>query len=334
MITKLSAIRRKKVFLPVVFAVLLLLAWSGYWFVAANVVKNKAHQQAELLQKKGYDVSFSDLGVSGWPYRFVLTASNLQITQAKGAMPASAEALGLVTSLLRVHAMAWNLSHLIIEVPQPVRILAPQGEELIYSAQLTRSSLVFADGDLARLSLEIKEPVLQTIAGETLLSANMLEAHLRAGTDKDSRMIFALARVPVWPEMPISPLDEFKLQAEVFLWSSLREQGLQAFRAPDGRLKINQALMVSGKSSAEITGSVQVDEAGYLRGPVKVRFVSPADFLAALNTDNITDEARNTVLAISLLIGGVKETELSFKLRKGGLYMGPMRVGDSVQVLQ
>ncbi len=334
MITKLSAIKNKKLFLPVVFAVLLLLTWSGYWLVAANVMKNKAYQQADLLQKRGYDVSFSDLEVSGWPYRFVLTTSNLQITMAKEATPASTEALGLATSLLRVHAMAWSLSHLIIEVPQPVRVVTPQGEELVYSAQLTRSSLVFADGGLARLSLEMKEPGLQTIAGETVLSASSMEAHLRSGTDKDSRMVFALARAPVWPEMPIKPLDKFKLQAEVFSWSSLRERGLQALRAPDGRLKINQALIASGKSSAEITGSVQVDASGYLSGPVKVQFVYPADFLAALNTDNITDEARNTVLAISLLIGGVRETELSFKLRKGGLYMGPMRVGASVQVLQ
>jgi len=311
-----------------VFVVALALAWSGFWLFGANLVKTKANEQIFSLQNQGYEIGFEGFKVRGWPYRFVVTVSGVQFTT-----PPDNGSVQFNTSVLRVHAMAWKLSHLIVELPKSVQILTAGGQKLTYNSERTRASLVFDDNGLSRASLELLQPSFQSSA-VTLFQAELSEVHFRPGGDADSRNLFVFARSPVWPNMPINPLDEIRLNGEVFSWSSLvGGQGLQAFRTPDGMVNIEQALIVSGRARADLSGSLQIDKNGYLTGPVQVKFVYPADILSSLDSNQVAGEVRNTILALSLLIGGVSEAELSFKLRKGGIYTGPFRIGSTAQVL-
>jgi len=316
---------RHKVWIPFVVAIVIFALWSSYWLFAAGVMKQKAENKISEWQSLGYVIDLKPLEVSGFPYRFVLTLERLNVT----LLEAQANQKIFVEKAL-IHSMAWKPTHLIVELPTASNISIGSKQELNYAAQKTRASLVFKNGQLSRFSTEIIAPKIADTSNEVVYQASRIDAHFRFGSTNDSRKVFATISQPFWPQMPLKPISEIKLNTEVFAWSALQgKQKLDNFRAANGSLQVDQFSLVSDKSLVSFSGNLQIDQRCFLTGKVKTRFVQPAKILSRLDKSSFSGDVVSTITAIGLLIGGVEETEMSFTLRKGGVYTGPFKIAKA-----
>ncbi|MCF6291941.1 MAG: DUF2125 domain-containing protein [Robiginitomaculum sp.] len=320
---------RHKVWIPFVVAIVIFVLWSSYWLFAAGIMKQKVENKISEWQNLGYVIDLKPLKVSGFPYRFVLTLERLNITLPE----AQANEQVFVEKAL-IHAMAWKPTHLIIELPSANNILISSQKELNYTAKKTRASLVFKNGQLSRFSTEIVAPKIAGTSSTTLYQASRIDAHFRFGSTNDSRKVFVTISQPLWPQMPLQPISEIKLNTEIFAWSALQgKQKLDNFRAANGSLLVDQFSLTSGISLASFSGKLQIDQRCFLSGKVKTRFVQPAKILSKLDKSSLSGDVVSTITAIGLLIGGVEETEMTFTLRKGGVYTGPFKIANAPRLL-
>jgi hypothetical protein len=316
---------RHKVWIPFVVAIAVFVLWSGYWLFAAGIMKQKAEDKIAGWQGSGYIIDSKPLKVSGFPYRFVLTLEQLNITLPEAQ---ANEQVFIETAL--IHAMAWKPTHLIIEFPPASSILIGSQKELSYNAEKTRASMVFKNGQLLRFSTEIIAPKITDSSNKALYQASRIDTHFRPGSTNDSRKVFATISQPLWPQMPLQPISEIKLNTEISAWSALQgKQKLGNFRAADGSLLVDQFSLISDQSSVSFSGTLQIDQRCFLSGKVKTRFVQPAKVLSKLDKSSLSGDVVSTITAIGLLIGGVEETEMSFTLRKGGVYTGPFKIAKA-----
>lgn len=320
---------KHKTWIPLFIGILVLVLWTVYWVFGANWMKQKAEAEIEKLVGQGYDVSTQNLQVTGWPYRFMLEVSGLEIV-----LPAHVARGRAFVPTVRIHAMAWQTSHLIVEFPDGGQFRTNSDQDLQYNSTRTRASLVFLQGEVSRLSIEMLTPKVQTSSGDIRYLAEQIDLHIRAGTNTDSRNVFVAAIGPVWPRMPLKPISHIKLNAEVFSWLALlNEEGLAGFRQANGHLIVHDALLSSGSASGEFSGTLHIDQNGFLAGQVKTKFIQPAELLAKLDQDQMNNDAKKTMVALRVLTGGVGTTELSFKLKKGRVYSGPFRIAKAPRIL-
>jgi hypothetical protein len=320
----------KKIWILFSGALLFLLAWSGYWLFGAHLLQEKAIEKIANLQAQGYQIEMQDMRVRGWPYRFALTMEDVQITPppeiAKGRF---------FVPVFRVHAMAWKLSHLIVEVPEDSRFRSESDQEWLYRSERSRASLVFAGGQLSRLSLEMVKPSVVGSGEAPAYASDLIELHIRPGSDPDSREVFAFATSPVWPQMPIKPLQELRLQAEVFgATTLLAGEDLEQFRAASGHVIVDEFLLQANDASALVSGTMQIDANGYANGPLTLKLTEPGQLLSQVDLNQLDSDGQKALATISMLTGGVKETSLSFRLKKGGIYSGPFRIARTGKLIE
>ncbi|PHR63163.1 MAG: hypothetical protein COA47_00680 [Robiginitomaculum sp.] len=296
--------------------------WTVYWFIAANWITGKAQAKIERYRTQNIQIETQKMNVSGWPYRFALTLEGTQIT-----LPPEQGGAQVFVPVFRLHAMAWKLSHLIAELPEDIRIRNQTDQEWTYHSTRTRASIKITKAKISRFSLEMIAPQLSDSSDQPIYSAQNLDAHLRPGTDPDSRKLYARAERPNWPDMPLRDLQQIELQGEVFSWSALRgEPDLAAFRAASGHLVLERAYARTEQASINLSGTFHLDKNGYAAGPLKIKMQRPADLIAALDQSRFNFEKKKGLGIFSVLTGGVDETELSFRLKKGGIYSGPFRL--------
>ena len=76
--------KRSGLFAPIGLFIVALIAWSIWWFVLAGQVRSQLDQRVEAMRAGGWDVTYTGLGTSGWPFRVRLGAENVSITAPSG----------------------------------------------------------------------------------------------------------------------------------------------------------------------------------------------------------------------------------------------------------
>jgi len=313
---------KRTIWLPVLVLALLLAAWSVYWALGAAWLKQQVHQEIARYQVQGVEVSFEHMQIGGWPYRFAVTMRELRV-----ATSSTDQELEIFIPTMHVHAMAWNLSHLIVEIPQHAQAHTNGGQSWVYTSERTRASLVLQDGSLSRLSIELVAPQLDTSTGQTAFRAEQLEVHIRPGSQPNSRNIFSFVTKPLWPAMPVQDIKQIRGQGEVFSWDAfMGTNSLHGFRDAGGHLVLDEGLFETSSSSVHVSGNLQIDENGFAKGRLKTNFIRPAALLSGLDQTQLDSDTRKAIAAISLLTGGIDEANVSFQLKKGAVYSGPFRL--------
>ncbi len=307
----------------------LVVLWTIYWFVAANWISNKAQAKIESYRAQGIQIETQKMAVSGWPYRFALTVEGAQIILSPEQGGAQ-----VFVPVFRLHAMAWKLSHLIVELPEDVRIRNQADQEWIYHSTRTRASIKMTKAQISRFSLEMIAPQLNDNSDLPMYSAQNVEVHFRPGSDPESRKLYASASQPNWPNPPLRDIEQVEFQGEVFSWPTLRGgSDLSAFRVASGHIVLDQAFARTEQASVNLSGTFHLDQNGYAAGPLKIKMQRPADLIAALDQSGFDFETKKGLGIFSVLTGGVDETELSFRLKKGGIYSGPFRLTSTPLLL-
>lgn len=302
--------------------ILLLGGWSVYWFITAHWLQGEVDEEIAGWRANGYDVQMQGRKMSGWPYRFALDLQDLQITA-----PASDGGWQLQQPHMVVNAMAWKLSHLIVEAGGTTILHPAQGEDLHLEHKSARASLVFDGPDLSRFSAEIDEPTLFTMKASRMETADRLELHVRPGVAADDRQVFLrLDRFQGRLSPFVKPVD-VRGQWQVFAWNELvNRRNLSAFRNAGGKLDFNDVTLFADPARANISGSLHVDANGYAAGKLKVALDKPGDMMAALDRGQLDEDGRDALGLVEMLIGNVDRVALSFSFRNGRVYAGPFKL--------
>ncbi len=330
MSTKNPKTSSKKIWVLFAGLFALLLCWSGYWIFGAHVMKRMAHEKIAAFAARGYQINVGEMRVSGWPYRFALDIPNVEVMA-----PTNTNIGRFFTPNLRIHAMAWNISHVIVELAETGRYRSNSDQEFMLRAEQSRASLVFADGHVSRLSLEILTPHIQDGADEDVFIAKNIFVHLRPGSNADSRDVFIASNAPNWPNTPVRNISDIHLRGEVFSVSALESGGgLSAFRTASGHIRVEEGTIETLDSTASLSGALQIDSAGFLDGPITIKLDHPRKFLAQLDKEKMDVATQKVISTLFMLAGEVETTKLSFRLKKGGIYSGPFRLARAPKVIK
>ena len=72
--------RSWKMFLPLGGVVLLGLLWTGYWFVASAIAKDRVAQERAALAAIGLELACAEEGWGGYPFHFEFSCTSPRLT--------------------------------------------------------------------------------------------------------------------------------------------------------------------------------------------------------------------------------------------------------------
>lgn len=115
--------------------------YSGFWFVASTAADRAANSVVTELRNSGWDVTYTALGVAGFPSRIDTTVTDLSLTDPTGAF-------GLQAQLIRVFALSYRPNEVIAQLPETMVVTLPGNTLTITSDGLRASASVGVSTDL------------------------------------------------------------------------------------------------------------------------------------------------------------------------------------------
>lgn len=300
----------------------LLLGWSAFWAVGANWLGKQVKEEVAALRQHGYEVNYSGGAVAGWPLRFAL---NLRDVNIKAPTPEGGWQISQPT--LNVFAPAWNLSQITLKAQGQTRYQEPGQEELTLEHAEARLILSLSHGDLAGFSLNMSEPTLFTQDATLMETADQLEINVRPGMGANDRKVDLRVDRFHGQSNPFAKPVDIRGLVQVYGWNQLvNQRDLSAFRAAGGKVRFDDIQLFAARASADVTGVLQVDDAGFAEGQLKVAFRRPGDMIKALDKSRASKEGKDALGILVLAVGNADRIALTFRFKNGGVYTGPFRL--------
>ena len=181
-------------YLPLAALLVVVLIWTGLWFVAAGAARRVAEGFVAREAQRGREWVCPAPRLSGYPFRVALECDEPRLL-VRGAQGMEREAT-LARLTLQARVMAPR--HFIALFAPPFRFRQGGEGEAELTWQSARASLIAGEGSIAEASLEVAEPRLLLGLGEApdrASRARSLEVHLRAtpgdkaGTDLVGKLV-------------------------------------------------------------------------------------------------------------------------------------------------
>jgi hypothetical protein len=159
---------------PIVALVLLVTGFSAAWFWARGEAETRLDAGVAQLKRAGYDISWKDRKISGYPFRLNITLTEASARHSSGwALEAP-----VVEGQAFMHApTSW-----VIAAPEGLTFVRPVAGPVRVSGKLLRASLTKLNARPPNLSFEGVNLAFQPTAGAqpfALASAERVEFHLR-----------------------------------------------------------------------------------------------------------------------------------------------------------
>src|SRR5215510_14457996 len=166
------------VFAPLGLVVVLALAWSGFWFVAAGAAEKTIAGWREREAHVGRVYTCEKQTVSGFPFRIEVRCVDPSIELRRNEPP-----IGLKASDLVVVTQVYQPTHLITELVGPMTMAEPgQPPSYVANWALGQSSVRGTPAAPERASIVFDRPTVDRVGGAapvTVLKADRIEVHGR-----------------------------------------------------------------------------------------------------------------------------------------------------------
>lgn len=157
--------------------------WSGYWLYGSRVHRDMIVGVLEQARGNGWDISYSEVNLKGFPNRFDTTISGLRVAHPLGTYSWEGDALRLAT-------LSYRPDHIIAVFPERHRLELESGAYDISSSDM-RASVEFGGSSetalqqliLEAANLEVGGPGGWTAAAGTALAAIRATETEPASTD-------------------------------------------------------------------------------------------------------------------------------------------------------
>ncbi len=352
--------------LPVGVVAIFAALYSWLWFDAAARVERELAKWTEKQRRKGVDVTYDQVQISGYPFRLHVTLDNPRIG-TKG------EDLAWEWSgdSLHAHALPYKLTHVIVESggTQALTVtrktaLGSVIDQLEGTAASARASLVWTEGLFNRLSADIQGldgthrasfyPFDGSIeqGREERLSAKRIQLHsMRDDREEDAdyeggrHRLAVRAESVAWIDHLLPGLgQQINLAEARFVITGVPEKlvrkkgptddaSLRAWRDNNGAVAIDSLILSWDPVNVNGTGQIKLDRRGRPKGRIDVTVNRPHRFVDGLEkggvlNDGMADVMRSAVDFVAYLNKDPSgSVSIPVKLKDGRVYLSSARIG-------
>ncbi len=325
---------RTALFIP--FAALLgaVVLHAVYWTYAAREIEQRALAWIEVQEAAGYTVEHQGVRVRGYPFRFALQADAPRLTA-----PASEGGWTAGVERLAASAQFYDLNHWIITPDGEGEILA-DGHAYQLAAERARLSFRARDGATHRLGASIDGLVVTGPEDQppAVRAVDELAVSGFLGEDDQLALRVQLTGVTLGEVAAPGVSAEFgdeislaRMDLVVSQWSALaRVADPEEWRRADGELIVNQAQLIWGPAELSGDGQIGLDAALLPEGRLSVVVTDPETLITALEGAGLVYDEQGDALRLAAIMAPRREggIALPFRLRDGGVFLGPARIGD------
>ncbi|HEY8616549.1 DUF2125 domain-containing protein [Phenylobacterium sp.] len=333
--------RRLGLYIPFGIALLVVVAWTGLWLWARGEAKARMDTAVAELKQAGYEISWKERGIGGYPLRLNVTLQEARVREPSG--------WGLEAPVLEGQAYLHDPSHWMLATPEGLTFARPIGGPVAVRGETIRASLRDLDKTPPSFSLQGAKLTFQPAAGAQpfgLEAADLVEFHLRSGPDDEglvaaevkngkARLSGLFGRIAgdkpvsiVWNSR-VTRMSAFKGEdwpSAVRRWS---DQGGQ-MRVVSGGVTAGEAIL--GTNS----GTLNVGADGRLRGMLDVTLKQAPMALGAMGqTGLIQPEAAGAAAAVAEARQGAGEVaRATINFQAGQTTLGPVALGPAPKVYE
>lgn len=337
----MSVWRSYGIFVPVLVLLVLLGAYTGYWFYVAGQVETAITRMKEAPEQGAPHIEYANLAITGFPFRVEVIADGARIKTPD---------LEFSAARIDANLLPYDLNHVVLQVTGRVALNIARRDEsgapapllLSGGAQSLLASYIADRDGPARLDIAVNGftgDLTDADKAPVSLAAANFELHLRRAPDDANATDLAakLESVEIGPGIePLlgqtlaRALLEARLEALPF---AAVQSGayLRAWAQSGGRANITNGQLVWGGVDIQAQGVLALDSARRLTGTMQTSIAGYATLLDKLvAAGRITPDGRNllggTLDVVSALGGGRAALPIAFEA--GRLYLGPVIVGE------
>lgn len=329
---------RMALFAPFAIAIIVVVLHAVYWTLAASQIEQRALVWVERQEAAGYQVGYDSLRVSGYPFRFSLRAEapRLIAPEAEGGWSAGVERLA-------ASAQFYDLNHWIV-APDGLGEVVNAGERYQLAATGARLSLRARDGATARIGASVENLTVTGLSGQEP-SVRAIKSLALAGFLDDQDQLNLRLQIDGLAlgdgELEPALADAFgaeasllRIDARVTQWQALARLADPAqWRQAGGALVVNQAQLIWGPAELSGAGEIGLDANLLPEGRLSVVVTDPETLIGGLEAAGLVHDEQGEALRLAALMAPRREggIALPFRLREGGIFLGPARIGDLVE---
>jgi hypothetical protein len=333
--------RRLGVWLPFAIAVVLSIAWTGWWLWARGEARAQLDAGAQSLRKAGYDVAWQEASLGGYPFRLDIVLTGARLADRSG--------WALETPRLEAEANMLALGHWMLATPQGLSVIRPKGGRIDVTGKLLRASLRSLDDTPPAFSFEGAELAFAPGAGAqpfALAGAKKVELHLRKGPDDEGGLFAKLDGGRATPGRLLAVAGEGKPVS--FAWNSTFSKSsalkgddwagaVRAWSDAGGSIHLRDAGLTAGEVSITARdATLNVGRDGRLSGnlPATLRN-GPRALLALGQLAAIPPETAETAALIASARQGLGQTALAtVYFQAGQATLGPVAIAPAPKVYE
>ncbi|WP_456389849.1 DUF2125 domain-containing protein [Profundibacter sp.] len=319
--------------------------WGGYWFVGSTALKTGLEDY--LSRNHGardpVRISYSGLGVRGFPNRFDTRLTDISITDAASNISWSAP-------FFQIHALSYKPYHIIAALPHS-QTLRLQGQQLQIMSDEIKGSVVFAADALLDKALMVERSrfVLRNLGvtsdmGWKTAIAEASIASRQAPADALHYDLAATATAIALPEALRGLIDPARLQSGRF--DSLSLDSTLAFTQPWNLLArganvpqlteitVNDLTLIWGDVQFQATGRLQIDQSGMPNGRLDLTATNwQKIYQLAENANAVDPDSAQTIRRTLMVLAGMSTRDnvinAPLNFTNGQMLLGPLPIGPA-----
>lgn len=330
--------RRFWLYFPFVLTLIGAAAWSVAWAWARDKINEGLAEETARLRNAGYDLSWRDQTVGGYPFRLDVTLLDASIRDPSG--------WGVATSRFEAESYMLTPGHWMMATPQGLTFNRPRGGPVAVTGKLLHASVRDLDKTPPAFSFEGVKLVFAPEPGAapfSLASAERVEVHLRAGPDDEGGVFLRVDKGTASPGTLLGRAAGAKPVAMVLNTTLSRVSGLKGaswseaarrWSEGGGQFNLREAGVTAGDVALRLQpGKLTVGTDGRLRGGLDMGLTGAAPAIGALGASGvIAPEAAAAAGAVAAarLDGGAVRARLNFEA--GVVTFGPVALGPAPKV--
>lgn len=331
--------RRWGLIIPFSIAGLAAVGWTGLWIYARAEAGRQIDANVERLRAAGYDISWAERRITGYPFRL-----NVSMTNALAREPSG---WALAAPQLEAQAYMHGLTSWVLATPQGLTFTRPNGGPVDVKGDVIHASLTGLNRPLPNISFEGTKLSFTPAAGAQpffLTAADKVQFHLRPGPSDQAAIFLKVdagkaqlsglfARMA--GDKPISIVWESIASRVSAFQGDSWPRAVAAWTLAGGRMTVRQAGITAGTASIGVeNGVLTVARDGRLSGSMSVNLREAPRALGAMaETGAIRPEAALAASAVAAArqgAGDIARADITFQA--GQTTLGPVAVGPAPKV--
>ena len=307
--------------------------------VASRETARRMDTAAGTARAAGYELSWEERRVSGYPFRLDITLIDARIREPTG--------WSLSTPRLEAEAFLHGLDHWVFAAPDGFTFTRPVGGPVVVKGALIHASMHDLQKTPPRFSFEAADLTFTPGPGAqpfALKAADKVELHLRPGPNDQGAVLFKVENGKAQLSGLVGRIADGKPVS--LIWDSLLTrmsgfrgaswaQAARAWSANGGRIQVRQAGLTAGDALIGAqSGDLGIDAEGRLAGTLEATLRQAPKALSTLSDQGLitraTAQAATSVAQARQTTGPAAQITLIFQA--GRTTLGPVAIAPAPRV--